>query len=52
LQALLESKGNRSTAARNLNIDPATLWRKLKRYKIDIPKQSRAQALDGPLSKK
>ncbi|MEN6438788.1 MAG: sigma-54-dependent Fis family transcriptional regulator [Syntrophobacter sp.] len=38
LQALLEAKGNRSMAARNLHIDPATLWRKLKRYNIDIPK--------------
>ncbi len=38
LQALLEAKGNRSMAARNLHIDPATLWRKLKRYNIDVPK--------------
>ena len=45
LQALLESKGNRSVAARNLNIDPATLWRKLKRYKIDVPKKSGARDL-------
>ena len=52
LQALLESKGNRSVAARNLNIDPATLWRKLKRYKIDVPKQSGSQVSDGPLSRK
>ncbi|MGO9315963.1 MAG: sigma 54-interacting transcriptional regulator [Syntrophobacteraceae bacterium] len=51
LQALLESKGNRSIAARNLNIDPATLWRKLQRYNIDIPKQSRSQIVDGSLSR-
>ena len=38
LQALLEAKGNRSIAARNLHIDPATLWRKMKRYNIDVPK--------------
>jgi DNA-binding NtrC family response regulator len=42
IQALLESKGNRSIAARNLHIDPATLWRKMKRYNIDVPKKSRA----------
>ncbi len=49
LQALLESKGNRTIAARNLRIDPATLWRKLKRYNIDVPKRSRAQDPDGLL---
>ena len=38
LQALLEAKGNRSIAARNLHIDPATLWRKMKRYNIDVSK--------------
>ena len=51
LQALLEAKGNRSIAARNLRIDPATLWRKLKRYNIDVPKRSGAHNLDGPLSR-
>jgi transcriptional regulator with PAS, ATPase and Fis domain len=50
LQALLESKGNRSIAARNLNIDPATLWRKLKRYNLDVPKRSRTPDPSGPLS--
>jgi DNA-binding NtrC family response regulator/predicted hydrocarbon binding protein len=50
LQALLESKGNRSVAARNLKIHPATLWRKLKRYNIEISKQSGTQVPDGPLS--
>lgn len=48
VQALLESKGNRSLAARNLRIDPATLWRKLKRYNINVPRQPRARSLDGP----
>ena len=42
LQALIESKGNRSIAARNLHIDPATLWRKMKRYNMDVPKRSKA----------
>jgi DNA-binding NtrC family response regulator len=51
LQALLESKGNRSIAARNLHIDPATLWRKLKRYNIDVPKRSKVRDVDGPLSR-
>jgi DNA-binding NtrC family response regulator len=43
LKALLESKGNRSIAARSLHIDPATLWRKLKRYNIEVPRQSRSK---------
>jgi DNA-binding NtrC family response regulator len=52
LQALLESKGNRSIAARNLRIDPATLWRKLKRYNINVPRRSGAQLSNGPSSKR
>jgi DNA-binding NtrC family response regulator len=43
LRALLESKGNRSVAARSLHIDPATLWRKLRRYKIEVPQKFRSQ---------
>lgn len=46
MQALLESNGNRSIAARNLQIDPATLWRKLKRYNINIPRQPKLQLPD------
>lgn len=48
LQSLVEARGNRSVAARALNIDPATLWRKIRQYKIDIPKRSKSGSMCHP----
>ncbi len=39
LEALEKHKGNRTRAARELGIDRTTLWRKLKRYRINPPSQ-------------
>lgn len=36
LEALEQSNGNKAAAARALGIDPSTLWRKLKKYGIQI----------------
>ena len=36
-EALLDNAGNRAAAARQLGIDPSTLYRKMKRYAITAP---------------
>lgn len=35
-QALVQSKGNRTEAARELGIDKTTLWRKMKKYDLEV----------------
>jgi transcriptional regulator with PAS, ATPase and Fis domain len=44
-EALRRHQGSRSKAARQLGIDPSTLYRKLKALKIDIPEEDRSEQL-------
>lgn len=37
-EALMENRWNRSVTAKKLGIHPTTLWRKIKRLKLEIPK--------------
>jgi DNA-binding NtrC family response regulator len=38
-EALRKHGGNRALAARDLGIDPSTLYRKIKRLHVDVPEQ-------------